>query len=429
METDQTGPHLRLRAHQARRRGGDGGRQPPRTSSSAPRGCSGSAARNFVETMLRLAADHGEVLVVRDQVGSPTYTWHLAYGLVRLIDGSAYGIHHMAAAGECSWYDFAREIFDQAKVECKVLSATTDMLGRPAPRPAFSALVTAARRTPSCCPPGTTGCPATSPSAAEREAGAHMKLLVAGGGRLHRLQLRPPAPRASTRATRCGSSTSSPTRGAARTSRGLPTGRCELVEADICDRDAARGGDRGVRRDRQLRRRVARRPLDHSPGEFITTDVFGTYRAAGGRPRRRHPPPADLHRRGLRVDRGGVVHRDLAARPVLAVLGLEGRRRPDRLAPSHHTFGADSLIIRASNNYGPRQHPEKLIPLAVLNALHGDPVPVYGDGAPGPQLALRRGLLLGDRRRARARRGGRGLQRRRARRAAQHRRRAAGSSS
>jgi dTDP-4-dehydrorhamnose reductase len=100
----------------------------------------GVGGRNFVETMLRLAADHGEVLVVRDQVGSPTYTWHLAYGIVRLIEGVEFGIHHMAAAGACSWYEFAREIFDQAKVECKVMSATTDMLGRPAPRPPYSAL-------------------------------------------------------------------------------------------------------------------------------------------------------------------------------------------------------------------------------------------------------------------------------------------------
>lgn len=100
----------------------------------------GIGGPNFVETMLRLAADHGEVLVVRDQVGSPTYTWHLAYGIVRLIEGVEYGIHHMAAAGSCSWYEFAREIFEQAAVECRVLSATTEMLGRPAPRPAYSAL-------------------------------------------------------------------------------------------------------------------------------------------------------------------------------------------------------------------------------------------------------------------------------------------------
>jgi len=101
----------------------------------------GIGGSNFVETMLRLASTQNEVLVVRDQVGSPTYTWHLAYGLVRLIEGVEFGIHHMAAAEACSWYDFAREIFDQAKVECRVLSATTDMLGRPAPRPPYSALV------------------------------------------------------------------------------------------------------------------------------------------------------------------------------------------------------------------------------------------------------------------------------------------------
>jgi len=100
----------------------------------------GISGPNFVETMLRLAGSGNEVLVVRDQVGSPTYTWHLAYGIVRLIEGIEFGIHHMAAAGQCSWYEFAREIFEQAKVECKVLSITTEEFGRPAPRPPFSAL-------------------------------------------------------------------------------------------------------------------------------------------------------------------------------------------------------------------------------------------------------------------------------------------------
>ncbi|HYJ23135.1 MAG TPA: dTDP-4-dehydrorhamnose reductase [Solirubrobacterales bacterium] len=100
----------------------------------------GIGGPNFVETMLRLAGSGNEVLVVRDQVGSPTYTWHLAYGIVRLIEGIEFGIHHMAAAGQCSWYEFAREIFEQSKVECKVLSITTEEFGRPAPRPPFSAL-------------------------------------------------------------------------------------------------------------------------------------------------------------------------------------------------------------------------------------------------------------------------------------------------
>ncbi len=53
----------------------------------------------------------------------------------------------------------------------------------------------------------------------------------------------------------------------------------------------------------------------------------------------------------------------------------------DLLVSAHaHTYGIEALICRGSNNYGPRQYPEKLIPLMVLNALNGDPLPVYGDG-------------------------------------------------
>jgi dTDP-glucose 4,6-dehydratase len=53
----------------------------------------------------------------------------------------------------------------------------------------------------------------------------------------------------------------------------------------------------------------------------------------------------------------------------------------DLLVSAHaHTYGIEAVICRGSNNYGPRQYPEKLIPLMVLNALHGDPLPVYGDG-------------------------------------------------
>jgi dTDP-4-dehydrorhamnose reductase len=102
----------------------------------------GTSGRNFVETMLSLASDHGEVLVVRDQVGCPTYTAHLADALVRLLDTEAYGIHHLASQGECSWYEFAQEIFSQAAVECRVMSCTTHEFGRPAPRPSYSVLDT-----------------------------------------------------------------------------------------------------------------------------------------------------------------------------------------------------------------------------------------------------------------------------------------------
>ncbi|HEY2602264.1 MAG TPA: dTDP-4-dehydrorhamnose reductase [Thermoleophilaceae bacterium] len=102
----------------------------------------GTSGRNFVETMLSLARDHGEVLVVRDQVGCPTYTAHLADAMVRLLDTDAYGVHHLASQGECSWFEFAQEIFNQAQVECRVMSCTADEFGRPAPRPAYSVLGT-----------------------------------------------------------------------------------------------------------------------------------------------------------------------------------------------------------------------------------------------------------------------------------------------
>jgi dTDP-4-dehydrorhamnose reductase len=96
---------------------------------------------NFVETMLRLGEGGGPVVVVHDQVGCPTYTGHLAVGLLRLIDSASYGIHHMSGGGSCSWYEFAMEIFRQAEVVTRVMASTTDMMERPARRPENSVLV------------------------------------------------------------------------------------------------------------------------------------------------------------------------------------------------------------------------------------------------------------------------------------------------
>jgi dTDP-4-dehydrorhamnose reductase len=100
----------------------------------------GTRGANFVETMLRLGSQQPEVLVVSDQVGCPTYTRHLAEGIALLIEGDEFGIHHLAAAGSCSWFEFAQEIFDQAGTESRVMAATTDMLARKAVRPARSVL-------------------------------------------------------------------------------------------------------------------------------------------------------------------------------------------------------------------------------------------------------------------------------------------------
>jgi dTDP-4-dehydrorhamnose reductase len=100
----------------------------------------GAGGRNFVETMLGLAGAGGPVLVVRDQVGCPTFTGHLAEALVRLVDGESYGLHHIAGGGQCSWFEFANEIFEQAGVETRAMSCTSDEFPRPAPRPAYSVL-------------------------------------------------------------------------------------------------------------------------------------------------------------------------------------------------------------------------------------------------------------------------------------------------
>lgn len=100
----------------------------------------GAGGANFVETMLRLGAERDEVRVVADQVGSPTWTGHLAPALLELAGGGRPGLHHVAAAGECSRHEQTVEALGQAGVECRVLPATSDEFPRPAARPAYSAL-------------------------------------------------------------------------------------------------------------------------------------------------------------------------------------------------------------------------------------------------------------------------------------------------
>ena len=102
----------------------------------------GTRGTNFTETMLRLAREQPEVIVVSDQIGAPTYTRHLAAALAELVETDLYGTHHVAAAGQCSWFDYAQEIFDIEGTECRVMAGTSEMLGRPAPRPAYSVLGT-----------------------------------------------------------------------------------------------------------------------------------------------------------------------------------------------------------------------------------------------------------------------------------------------
>jgi len=101
----------------------------------------GEHGKNFVATMLRLAAERDEFDVVNDQVGSPTYTVDLAKAISELITETAYGAYHITNSGSCTWYEFTREIFRQAGIEgVKVKPITTEVLKRPAPRPKYSVL-------------------------------------------------------------------------------------------------------------------------------------------------------------------------------------------------------------------------------------------------------------------------------------------------
>lgn len=72
---------------------------------------------NFIKTMLRLGKERKEVSVVDDQIGSPTYTYDLARLCVDMIQTKEYGTYHATNEGICSWYEFACEIFKQAKMD------------------------------------------------------------------------------------------------------------------------------------------------------------------------------------------------------------------------------------------------------------------------------------------------------------------------
>jgi dTDP-4-dehydrorhamnose reductase len=101
---------------------------------------------NFVETMLRLAGERDatgstpSVQVVTDQVGSPTWSGHLAPALIGLLQRDVRGLVHLTGGGAVSWNGFAKEIFRQADVDCEVQDATSAQMARPAPRPAWSVL-------------------------------------------------------------------------------------------------------------------------------------------------------------------------------------------------------------------------------------------------------------------------------------------------
>jgi dTDP-glucose 4,6-dehydratase len=164
----------------------------------------------------------------------------------------------------------------------------------------------------------------------------------------------------------------------------------ELIEGAIEDPDAVAGALAGVDAVVNF---AAETHVDRSitePDAFVRTHALGTYVLLEA---------ARVH---------GVRHLQVSTDEVYGSIADGSFTESSPLAPSSpysatkagadllvssyvHTFGVPAVICRGSNNYGPYQYPEKLIPLMILNALHGDPLPVYGDG-----LQIRNWLFVED---------------------------------
>jgi dTDP-4-dehydrorhamnose reductase len=105
-------------------------------------GVAGSRSKggNFVETMIRLGREQPVVRVVADQVLTPTYTVDLAAAVRSLITTRCYGLYHVTNGGQCSWYDFARAIFEAGDVTARLEPISSAAYGAPAVRPRYSVL-------------------------------------------------------------------------------------------------------------------------------------------------------------------------------------------------------------------------------------------------------------------------------------------------
>lgn len=100
----------------------------------------GVGGKCFPDTILKLAAARPALDVVNDQRGSPTYTVDLARAIVDLCNKNAHGIVHVSNAGNCTWFEFAREIVGSAELQAEVRPVSSAQMARPAPRPAYSVL-------------------------------------------------------------------------------------------------------------------------------------------------------------------------------------------------------------------------------------------------------------------------------------------------
>ncbi len=100
----------------------------------------GKNGPNFVETMIKLAKEKDSLMVVDDQIGSPTFTKDLCKSIIELISTEKYGIYHVSNGGQASWYQFAKDIFELSNINIDVKPCTTEQFPRPAYRPKYSVM-------------------------------------------------------------------------------------------------------------------------------------------------------------------------------------------------------------------------------------------------------------------------------------------------
>jgi dTDP-glucose 4,6-dehydratase len=180
--------------------------------------------------------------------------------------------------------------------------------------------------------------------------------------------------------------------------------RHTFVRGDIADRPLVEGllADRGVRAVVHF---AAESHVDrsiHGPADFVDTNIVGTFRLLEAvRSFWATLPPADKEAfRFLHVSTDEVFGTLAASDPPFCETNqylpnspyAASKAASDHLVRGHHhTYGLPVLTTNCSNNYGPWQFPEKLIPLIIANALAGRPLPIYGDG-----MQVRDWLYVGD---------------------------------
>jgi len=106
--------------------------------------CRAKGGVNFVELMLKLAKEKPELRVVNDEFLTPTSTREIARQLVKLSESGAYGLYHATAEGSCSWYEFARKIFELSGLSPNLNMTNPDEFPMKVPRPKYSVLENAA---------------------------------------------------------------------------------------------------------------------------------------------------------------------------------------------------------------------------------------------------------------------------------------------